>query len=315
MKGKKVICSFLIAAICVMVLSGCGSKADEAAASDPAGSTVTQEETPAATTGTDEAAASSETVTAEDTAKEPAKEPAPAEAPKEELQWDTDTLKNETGKTLIRCIGPQRDGNSHVSFGIVSSKGTTILADPIYSTKDKGYIKADILTVTHSHSDHYNQKLQTKMKDYMKLSYFTPESFTVGDINVIGVAAAHSSDPINDKRPSNVIYVYELDGLRIAHMGDMGQDELTADQLEKLGQLDIIFSIITNAPTFGSATEKNIKVIQQLNPKIVIPTHYGEDVLSETIKALGVKEVERASELAVSKDDLKDASMRFIIVE
>jgi hypothetical protein len=38
-------------------------------------------------------------------------------------------------------------------------------------------------------------------------------------------------------------------------------------------------------------------------------------VLSETIKTLGVKEVERASELAVSKEDLKDASMRFIIVE
>jgi hypothetical protein len=38
-------------------------------------------------------------------------------------------------------------------------------------------------------------------------------------------------------------------------------------------------------------------------------------VLAETIKALGVKEVERASELAISKEDLKDASMRFVIVE
>jgi L-ascorbate metabolism protein UlaG (beta-lactamase superfamily) len=137
----------------------------------------------------------------------------------------------------------------------------------------------------------------------------------VEDVNVFGVAASHSSDPVNEKRPSNIIYVYELDGLRIAHMGDMGQDELTAEQLAKLGQLDVIFTIITNAPAYGSATEKNIKIIQQLNPKIVIPTHYGDDVLAETIKTLGVKEVERASELTLSKDDLKDAPMRFIIVE
>lgn len=133
------------------------------------------------------------------------------------------------------------------------------MADPIYSIKERVYLKADIITVTNTHSDHFNWNLLNKVKDYVKISSYDPESFTVNDVNVIGVAASHSSDPINESRPSNTIYGYEVDGLRIAHMGDMGQDELTPEQLEKLGQLDIIFTIITNAPTYGSSTEKNIK--------------------------------------------------------
>lgn len=300
MKRSKFFAKILTVAICAVALSGCGNEQQNTPASNPAVSTAVAQETtaPASAEAVTQTAAQSTT-----------------QAPKEEMNWDTDTLKNDTGKTLIRCIGNQRSGDRHVSFGIVSTKGTTILADPIYSIKDKVYLKADIITVTHTHSDHFNWNLLNKMKDYAKISSYNPESFTVDDVNVMGVAASHSSDPINESRPSNTIYVYEVDGLRIAHMGDMGQDELTPDQLEKLGQLDIIFTIITNAPTYGSATEKNIKIIQQLNPKIVIPTHYADDVLSETIKTLGVKEVERASELAVSKDDLKDAPMRFIIVE
>jgi L-ascorbate metabolism protein UlaG (beta-lactamase superfamily) len=137
----------------------------------------------------------------------------------------------------------------------------------------------------------------------------------VEDVNVIGVAASHSSDPVNESLPGNVIYVYEVDGLRIAHMGDLGQDELTADQLEKLGQLDIIFTVATNVTAYGFATEKGIKTIQQLNPKIVIPTHFDDGVIQETIKALGIKECEKASELVISKEDLKDAPMRFILLE
>lgn len=311
MKGRRAICTFLIAVVCIVVLSGCGNVQNDTKEPDLGALPAVQETEPETELEAAESSAAPETTLATETANEPA----PAEEPIEELPWDTETLKNETGKTLIRCIGDQRSGGAHVSFGIVSSNGTTILADPIYNTDDKGYIKTDILTVTHGHADHYNQKLQKKMKGHAKLSYFSPESFTVKDVNVTGIAAAHSAIAINDKYPTNTIYVYELDGLRIAHMGDMGQDELTADQLEKLGQVDIMFTIITNAPFYGSSTEKNIKFIQQLNPKIVIPTHYAEDVLSQTIETLGVKEVERAAELVVTKDDLNDAPMRFIIVE
>lgn len=315
MTMKRAIYVLLIAAVCMMAISGCTSAQKDSPAVDTASVPAEQVPSTPGTTGSD-------TVTPESTSEKHTAEAAPgetaetavAEAPKEELQWDTETLKNETGKTLIKGIGNQRGGDGHVSFGIVSSKGTTILADPIYSTKE-GYIKTDILTVSHAHSDHYNQKLQNKMKDYARLSYFTSESFSVEDVSVIGVAASHSSDPINESRPSNVIYVYELDGIRMAHMGDMGQDELTAEQIGKLGQLDIIFTVVTNETSFGFATEKGIKTIQQLNPRIVIPTHYTEDVIHETINALGIKECERVSELMISKDDLKDAPMRFILLD
>lgn len=292
MNKKKITRLLLIAFVCISMLSGCGQQAANTSETTPSQISVasTPEPTPTPT-------------------------PVPTPEPKKEIQWDTDTLKNDSGKTLIKCISDRKDGRYHSGFGIVSSQGTVILADPVYTPGDKGYLKADIITVSHGHSDHYDQMFLDKMEGYAEIASIKPRDFTVKDVNVFGVLASHTSNYPNEATPSNVIFVYDLDGLRIAHMGGMGQLEMLPEQLEKLGQLDIIFTGITNLPNNGTSTAKNIKIIEQLKPKIVIPTHYNDDVLSETIEHFGVKEVEKMPELVISKEDLKDAEMRFIIVE
>ncbi|MCX7771750.1 MAG: MBL fold metallo-hydrolase [Clostridia bacterium] len=239
-------------------------------------------------------------------------EPTPTPAPAPDVQLDTETLKNDSGKVMIKSITTVKNGDYHTSFGLVSKEGTVVVMDPYQMPADKGFIKPDIITITHSHSDHVDTKYIKIARQFsdIKMSFYKPEEFTVKDIKDTGIAASHNGAIVTP--PSNVIYVFEVDGLRIAHMGDMGQDELTEDQLKALGKIDIAFTIITNAPQYGAMTERNLKILQQLNPKIICPTHFQKDVVDEICGKLGIKEQETLDVLTVSPEDLKDMPQRYI---
>lgn len=296
---SKIFWTILLISACTAVLYGCGSQK----ASNPttSSSSVTPTASPLSATPTT-SPLSVTPATSEQT---------PTVEPTDQIKFDSETLKNDTGKTLITCIG---DGTTHVSFAIVTSEGTVILTDPVYTSKT-GYYKADIITVSHKHADHYNQAYLDKMNGFAKISISQVSDFTVNDAHVYGVLASHTSDLPNAEAPTNIINVYEVDGLRIAYMGSMGQDELSPDQLEKIGKVDIIFTVIANDPAYGPTTEKNIKIIEQLNPKIVLPTHYKEDILQKTIDYFGVNEVEYMSELVINKENLDADSMRFVFLD
>lgn len=72
--------------------------------------------------------------------------------------------------------------------------------------------------------------------------------------------------------PNNVIYVFEVDGIRIAHMGDIGQDHLTIKQIEDLGNIDIAFMQFSNPFSEMIASERGFTLIEELKPQIIIPT-------------------------------------------
>ncbi|NLO10007.1 MAG: hypothetical protein GX129_09110, partial [Clostridiales bacterium] len=112
----------------------------------------------------------------------------------------------------------------------------------------------------------------------------------------------------------NVIIVLEVDGLRIAHMGDIGQTELTEEQLTGLGEIDIAFMQFENS--YSSMTLKNEKgfyLIEQLNPTIVIPTHYSLNALPLLEEKYGaITKIE--NKLDINKEDLPEGSMNVYII-
>jgi L-ascorbate metabolism protein UlaG (beta-lactamase superfamily) len=58
-------------------------------------------------------------------------------------------------------------------------------------------------------------------------------------------------------------------------MGDIGQESLTKGQLKKLSDLDIVFINFVNG--YGMTIEGSVKILNQINPKIVIPTHLDKE--------------------------------------
>lgn len=243
------------------------------------------------------------------------------ESPKiEELIMDTTTLKNDSGKTMIKLLTTSKETERHASYAIVSSKGTVIVADPNFVPNTNGLIKADIVTVSHMHSDHSDaQFLPPYLKQEIegsRVSRYTAESFTVKDVTVTGIPAGHGSGPVDTERPTNVIYLFEVDGLRIAHFGDMAQDEVTEEQLQALGKLDVSISVFSHLGTFGFGPHKTIKALDQLHPAIVMPGHYEPETVETVLDELKIDDRTESDVLFINRDDIDSQSdWRYVLLK
>ena len=94
---------------------------------------------------------------------------------------------------------------------------------------------------------------------------------------MIGVASEHD-DAAGTKRGPNTIFVFMLDGLRVAHFGDFGQSALRPEQQAAIGEVDVLFLPVGGGPTVGGADAAAI--VRALRPRLVVPMHYRTDAIS-----------------------------------
>jgi L-ascorbate metabolism protein UlaG (beta-lactamase superfamily) len=88
---------------------------------------------------------------------------------------------------------------------------------------------------------------------------------------VVAISSEH--DPVaGTQRGPNSIFVFELDGLRVAHFGDFGQAALRDEQAAAIGSVDLLFLPVGGGPTLGAAGA--LAVVERLAPSWVIPMHY-----------------------------------------
>jgi len=218
-------------------------------------------------------------------------------------------LKNDTGKTLIQTVS-KSSFTPNNSFIIISSKGTIIVADPTsMPTPEELDLNPDVITATHTHSDHTDVNFTEPLN--CKKSIATVENFKIKDCHIYGVASSHRGSNINMDAPNNVIYVYEVDGIRIAHMGDIGQDHLTIKQIEDLGNIDIAFMQFSNPFSGLIASEKGFTLIEELKPQIIIPTHSNPRSTRKIAKMLGKLEIVE-NILAVDNSDIENGERKVV---
>jgi L-ascorbate metabolism protein UlaG (beta-lactamase superfamily) len=173
---------------------------------------------------------------------------------------------------------------------------------------DIGYrlprIRADIVTVTHEHPDHDNVKAvkgKPKVID-------GPGEYEIQGIFVIGIPIRYQDTP-KQAGIRNTMYLMELDGVTVCHLGDLRRVPTQA-QVEELGDVDVLLIPVGGGSTLGAA--KASEVISLLEPKIVIPMHYQTKLLrglklqpvGQFLKEMGVKEVEPQDELKVTKSGM-----------
>lgn len=279
---KKRISTILL--VLVLALQGCAAKEDNKEASE------------VKDTAAGEAAATTE----ETKEATPTVEPTPTVVPEGLVLPVT---VNDTGKVLIQTISTAED-NLYTAYIITSSNGESVVVDP-YEMPDKKVvnIKPAAIVNTHAHPDHMDSMFNGQYKDAALLSLKLGEVQTK-DFHIFNVAASHDEKPIADNYCSDNFIVFEVDGLRIAHLGDCGQTELTAEQLEVLGDIDICFTQFENSYSNMSLENgKGFTILEQVNPKIFIPTHYSENALPIIKEKYGeITEVENI--LEISKEDL-----------
>ena len=79
----------------------------------------------------------------------------------------------------------------------------------------------------------------------------------------------------------NSVFIFEVEGLRIVHLGDLGH-ALSDDQIQQIGPVDVLMIPVGGVFTLNGDRAK--EVMAQLKPRrIVVPMHYGvggwDDVL------------------------------------
>lgn len=197
----------------------------------------------------------------------------------------------------------------------IGPEGVVVVTDPF--DKSLGLkipnFEADIVTISHGHSDHSNAAA-------LRSSPFiidAPGEYEIKGIMIKGIKTFHD-EKNGAERGSNIVFRIEVDGVAIGHLGDLGHI-LSDEELEQLGVIDIL--LVPVGGKYTLETKKAIEVINQIEPRIVIPMHYklpgaksDLEGPEKFIKELGV-EPKREEKLKLSKKDLPQEGMNLIVLE
>jgi L-ascorbate metabolism protein UlaG (beta-lactamase superfamily) len=202
-------------------------------------------------------------------------------------------------------------------FEIISPKGTRIVTDP-HAIENYGRVRleADVITISHLHTDHTQWDVvenarQAKILWGLKIQGKQPEWHAlderVGDVRIRTIATYHD-DAKGMERGKNSAFVFDIDGLHVVHLGDLGH-VLTKEQVKEFGRVDVLMIPVGGVYTINGEDAR--KVVAQLKPtRYVLPMHYGTKVFSavlppdeflEGFKKEQVKKLD-SNELVVKKD-------------
>lgn len=176
-------------------------------------------------------------------------------------------------------------------------------------------LEADILMVSHQHEDHSNIKAVSG-------NYFLiedPGEYEVKNVFIQGIPSFHDNSQ-GRERGENTIYTIEAEALRICHLGDFGQKELNQEQLEAIGEVDIL--MIPVGGVFTISAKEAPKIMSQIEPKITIPMHYALpklkiklDPLDKFLKTFGIKSLEPIKKFSIKKKDLSPEEAKIIVLK
>ena len=159
---------------------------------------------------------------------------------------------------IIQWIG-------HSSFRIRGSK--TIITDPYEGIGlDFPELKADIVTVSHGHHDHNAVQMVAGEPAVVADAGIR----RVGNVSIVGYNTYHDEEK-GAKRGRNVVYVINMDGIKIAHLGDLGcmpDDSI----LGAITGVDVLLIPVGGNYTIDGKTAA--KIVAEVKPRTVIPMHY-----------------------------------------
>lgn len=184
-----------------------------------------------------------------------------------------------------------------------------MVTDP-FDNKSIGYsalkLKSDIVTVSHDAPGHNNV-------DAVKGASHVIDGageFEIGGVFVTGVSTdgGGAGKKKGKGSPNNTIYVFDYDGITVAHLGDLKQTP-TQSEIESLGTINVALVPVGGGGGLNAA--KAAEVISLIEPNLVIPMHYSTpavklslDSLSKFVKEMGLSKPETQPSLKVTRSAL-----------
>lgn len=201
-------------------------------------------------------------------------------------------------------------------FRLTERGMASVVTDP-YDPSVTGFgplkLKADVVTVSHPAPGHSFTEA-VKGAEHV---FSGPGEFEVGGVFITGIQTNHRETKTGKTR--NTMFVFEYDGLSVAHLGDINQVPSQAD-IESVGTTHIAFVPVGEGSSLNAA--KAAEVISLIEPNIVIPMHYATpgcklplDPLEKFLKEMGLTEVEILPSYKVSGVSSLPQETRVVILQ
>ena len=195
----------------------------------------------------------------------------------------------------------------HSCFRMMERGVASIVADPYDPALGYGEpnLRADIVTVSHDAPGH-NAADSVKKAEHL---LDRPGEYEIGGVFITGIMTYDTSAAADEIR-RNVAFVYDFDGLTIAHLGDLSHVP-TQQEIEQFGPIDVLLVPVGGGNALNSAQAS--EVISRIEPSVVVPMHYHTDEvgmelepLEKFLKEMGISTVEEQDSLKISSSNLSD---------
>lgn len=168
----------------------------------------------------------------------------------------------------------------HSCFLLQSDAGVGILTDPCdpatgYTLHD---IPADAITISHDHHDH-NYAAAAAGNPVIITS---PGTHSVHGVTITGFSSWHD-DAQGQARGANILFLIEIDGVRVLHLGDLGH-LLDEDTVKAIGKVDVLLCPIGGKYTIDA--EQAVETAELIQPRVFIPMHYATPSLQFSVAGL-----------------------------
>ncbi|MFO3796654.1 MAG: MBL fold metallo-hydrolase [Anaerolineales bacterium] len=191
----------------------------------------------------------------------------------------------------------------------------TVVTDP-YDAKVVGYsplhLRADIVTISHATPGHNHVEAVKGARHVLT----GPGEYEIGGVFITAIQTDGFGKK-NSNEPRNTLYVFDYEGLMVAHLGDLRQVPSQAE-IESLGTVHVALVPVGGGGGLNAA--KAAEVISLLEPNIVIPMHYATpecrlslEPLSKFIKEMGVGQVEPLPSLKITKSALPEETRLVVL--
>jgi L-ascorbate metabolism protein UlaG (beta-lactamase superfamily) len=161
-----------------------------------------------------------------------------------------------------------------------------------------------------THQNNHNQVSKVVNGEFFLIN--GPGEYEVKEVFVQGIAS-------EKEKGINTIYTIETEDLKICHLGCLNQKELTDEQLDKIGEVDILMIPVGDGEVISA--KEAVKIMSQIEPQIILPMYYHLpklkiklDGVDKFLKMIGVKKIEPLPKLNIKKKDISADEVKIILL-
>jgi L-ascorbate metabolism protein UlaG (beta-lactamase superfamily) len=200
-------------------------------------------------------------------------------------------------------------------FGLSSfkfiTKDATVITDPFDKssglTPPRG--NADIVILSDKQNNLYSNYQGLSGEPFMAID---PGEYDVKGVTITGI-------PLKQEDGYITAFLIESEDIKILNLAHIKEFSIAEDDLDDLGEIDILIIPVGDHHTMDAS--KASKIVNDIEPKIVIPSHYqtpGLDIKADPVEKF-IKEMGNKSEtmekLLIKKKDLPPEGTQVIILE